>query len=166
MARPAPLVAAKRRAMRVLSRAPHVAPTWGGIQDRKTVGTCRGTSGTARRCETACNEGVIADMPHVVVVFLAEERYRWLLRSPPFVRLSQERLASWRGFHHGYRLRRLGAISMAMRALSRTPHVEVVWCSSPRNDIDGCCVPHHSFAFPKKGSHHGGVFSMVIASGD
>ena len=54
----------------------------------------------------------------------------------------------------------------AMKALSRAPHVEVVWCSSPRNDIDGCYVPHHSFAFPKKGSHHGGVFTMVIASGD
>ena len=94
-------------------------PYMGRNSRPKTVGTCRGTSETARRCEMACNEGVIADMPHVVV-FLAEERYRWLLRSPPFVRLSQERLASWRGFHHGYRLRRLGAKSMAMRALSRT----------------------------------------------
>lgn len=54
----------------------------------------------------------------------------------------------------------------AMRVLSRAPHVEVVWCSSPRNDIDGCSFPHHSFAFFGKGSHHGGVFTMVIAFGD
>ena len=50
----------------VIADATCGVPTWGGIQDRKTVGTCRGTSGIARRCETACNEGVIADMPRHV----------------------------------------------------------------------------------------------------
>ena len=80
---PAPLVAAKRRAKRALSRTCQgMSLHGGGIQDQKTVGTCRGTSGTARRCETACNEGVITDMPrHVPTVGRRLEKKQRITRT-------------------------------------------------------------------------------------
>ena len=49
-----------------ITDTPWHVPTRDNATPSKSVGTCRGTSGTARRCNIAGNKGVIADMPRHV----------------------------------------------------------------------------------------------------